>query len=542
MFLVVNSASASSLEIANAYINLREIPAGNVFCFPFQGNKTAVSGAIFRDRILLPILDEIEQRGLAAQIDYVVYSSDFPWRIDFSKDFPDEDFPPQLSPRGSLTGLTYLYEFVRQQRKEVANLGTNFYYAEPLRGITVPRAFRNSYRWNPGGRRAGAQGLPYLISSMLGVTSGRGNKVAEVINCLELAKQADGTRPQGTVYFFKHNGPRSVPRHDFFEAAATELRRLGVEAKVIDGQFPSNKGGIAGLTTGVSRVDLAKLGNRFLPGAFVDNLTSSGGNLSKPKNMVNPQTGKPRRFQTSVADFIRFGATAACGTVIEPYSIRQKFPMPSFHVCYASGCSLGESFYQSVSGPYQQLLVGDPLCQPWAVFPQLTVAEVSTGAMLQGEVQISPQAEKQGTTIREFALFVDGKLSQTARPGEALRLDTAKHLDGFHELRIVARDDTPIETQGRWRAEVWFKNGTEAIDLSTSTPRVSSSVPTVPVNVRSTNGELVELFCRGSKVGEVEQGSDVVVVDTKVLGIGKVELIAVSSQVRSRPLSLEVTP
>ena len=36
---------------------------------------------------------------------------------------------------------------------------------------------------------------------------------------------------------------------------------------------------------------------------------------------------------------------------------------------YARGCSLAESFYQSISGPYQLLIVGDPLCQPWAVLP-----------------------------------------------------------------------------------------------------------------------------------------------------------------------------
>ena len=57
--------------------------------------------------------------------------------------------------------------------------------------------------------------------------------------------------------------------------------------------------------------------------------------------------------------------------MIEPYSIQAKFPHPGIHVHYCRGASLAEAFYQSVNAPYQLLVVGDPLCQPWATIPQV---------------------------------------------------------------------------------------------------------------------------------------------------------------------------
>ena len=73
--------------------------------------------------------------------------------------------------------------------------------------------------------------------------------------------------------------------------------------------------------------------------------------------------------QTPLSEFLRYGAAGASGTVIEPYAIPEKFPSPQIHVHYARGCTLAEAYYQSVHGPAQFLIVGDPLCRPWATIP-----------------------------------------------------------------------------------------------------------------------------------------------------------------------------
>ena len=79
VLLVVNANSDSSLLLANHYISLREIPEKNVVYLdnvPGSRSETCTL-ASFRTQILLPIVEQIEERKLA-NIDYIVYSSDFP--------------------------------------------------------------------------------------------------------------------------------------------------------------------------------------------------------------------------------------------------------------------------------------------------------------------------------------------------------------------------------------------------------------------------------------------------------------------------------
>jgi len=542
VFLLVNSTSQDSLTVANHYIALRKIPATNVFYLPYKSSKTEISGAVFRKQILLPAFAEIERRKLANQIDYLVYSCDFPWRVFFASDFPDKKFPPQLAPRGSLTGLTFLAAFVKEKRREVVHPNTNWYFMEPMRGITISRAFRSRYRWATGGRRTGAQGLSYMISSMLGVTDGRGNKLPEIISSLRLAQKADGTKPTGTVYFMKHNGPRSTPRHDLFAAAATELRRTGVAAKVLDGKFPSNKSSIAGLTCGTAYADLRGSGCRFLPGAFCDNLTSFGAVFSNYLPLINKKTKRKSVYQLSVADFIRHGATGASGPVFEPYNIRQKFPLPSVHVHYANGCSLGEAFYQSVSGPYQQLLVGDPLCQPWADIPAVLASEITQGTILRGQVKIQPKVRPENLkSVKQFELFVNGTRTQRCKPGGTFLIDTTAIQDGHHELRVVATDDTPIETQGRLITKVTIKNGLGAISLSTKNVKIPSGTKYITINAASTASTPVEVYCNSLKLGSIPRGTGKLRIETTKLGAGPIELHGVSDGVRSKPLLIEIS-
>jgi len=539
VFLLVNSNSQDSLTVANHYIALRKIPPTNVLYLPLRGSKVDVPSSAFRSRILAPALAEIERRNLSGQIDYMIYSCDFPWRINFTRDFPEENFPLQLKPSASLTAATFFAKFVQEKRKEMIGLTTNLYFNEPVRRMTISRAFSSRYRWASGGMRA-RQGLSYMISAMLGVTEGRGNTVKEIVASLRRATAADATHPTGTVYFMKHQGLRSTPRHDQYDAAAAELQFQGINAKVLKGKFPDNKKNIIGLTCGTAFADVKTSGCSFLPGAFCDNLTSAGANFVIPKQMINNRTGKRRRFQVTVCDLIRHGATAACGTVIEPRNIPEKFPSPFVHAHYAHGCSLGEAFYQSVSGPYQQLLVGDPLCQPWADIPVVKVDGISVGKMLRGQVEMTPTVGEHKNPISEFELYVDGSRTHSCKLGGKLLLDTTTLQDGHHELRIVVRDDTPIETQGRLIAAVTVKNGRDAIGLTTRQKKISPGVKDVAIEVACTSQTLVELFCNSQKLGSLPSGTGSLKIATEKLGAGSVEVYAVSSGLRSKPLRLEI--
>ena len=59
-FLVVNSASASSLTIANHYIELRKIPSSNVLYLDWKRDLNTIDVNTFRTEILGPVLQAID--------------------------------------------------------------------------------------------------------------------------------------------------------------------------------------------------------------------------------------------------------------------------------------------------------------------------------------------------------------------------------------------------------------------------------------------------------------------------------------------------
>jgi hypothetical protein len=72
VFLVVNASSPDSVAVANAYAELRGIPPINVLMLPWQASTESVSIATFRSDLLDPVLQAIDGRRLAPQINCVV--------------------------------------------------------------------------------------------------------------------------------------------------------------------------------------------------------------------------------------------------------------------------------------------------------------------------------------------------------------------------------------------------------------------------------------------------------------------------------------
>src|SRR5690606_31145539 len=142
-------------------------------------------------------------------------------------------------------------------------------------------------------------------------------------------------------------------------------------------------------------------------------------------------------------------AAGASGTVWEPMALQSKFPLPSVQVHYRRGCSLAESFYQSLLGPYQLLIVGDPLCQPWAMPPKVEV-NIEPKQKISGEMEIVPKVSPAvGKAVGMIEFYLDGRLLVGLPPGKSLKLDTSPLPDGVHELRVIASNADPIESQGR---------------------------------------------------------------------------------------------
>ncbi len=351
--VVVNEDSWASAAVANAYVHLRGIPERNVIVISGLSSFETIGVEEFRNRILIPVFSAIKARGLQGAIDCIAYSADMPFGVDLGGDIGSSAVPAWSGGRGSLTGMTYLHEAVLARSiAEYSAMDSNRYAGRTVAG-EVPR-FRSQTAWDALGMPVtNGAGRRYMLSTMLGATSGRGTSVREAVAALERAVAADGTCPTGTIYYTVSDDIRTRVRQWGFEEAVRLLKNEGVEAEIVKGPLPQGRGDIAGATVGTAEFDFAAAGSRILPGAIYDNLTSFGGILLLLSD------------QTPMTEFTRHGAAGVSGTVTEPGAIQAKFPTPFIHVYYARGASLAEAFYRSVAAPYQLLIVGDPLCRPW---------------------------------------------------------------------------------------------------------------------------------------------------------------------------------
>ena len=646
--VVVNSDSFASLAVANAFVAARQVPASNLVYLAL-GDLTdfeIVDVATFRERILRPAFETLETRGLAAQIDYLVYSSDIPYAIRVGGDVGDRELPKELTETASVNGLTYLFPLVLAEKPEYLSLGSNFYarlpvqfaaadpqtwtdeqrqlyqqavqqmkekqYAEAAASLGAlveahPRAahlwynracvlarldrpdeaiealkravetgwvdgrhmqadeelatlrnrddfqtlmqrleelsprlrptmgFSSLIGWNPAGQPGPPNaGIRYLLSTMLSVTSGRGLSVSEAISQLQRSAAADGTFPEGTVYLMENDDVRSRPRQPMFADTVTMLDKLGVRAEIVSGTLPKNRDDVIGLVAGTASFDWPGSGSSILPGAICEHLTSTGGVMIE------------RGGQTPLSEFLRHGAAGTSGTVTEPYAIAAKFPLPFLHVHYAQGCSLAEAFYQSVAGPYQLLIVGDPLCAPWAQRPAVRVPELPNP--VRGEIRLQPMAAPPlGSVIGRFDLYVDGIRRAVCLPGQTLTLDTSQLPDGQHEFRLVAVIGDAIQTQGHviWTVDV--DNHGRSLELAADGPAVVSLGQQLTLRTAMDGAASIELMHHGRVLGRLEGPEGEFAVDSSDLGLGSASLAAVARleaegpvAAVSRPISIQV--
>lgn len=398
----------------------------------------------------------------------------------------------------------------------------------------APHGFRNAYSWAPNGmiNRIG-QGRRYFLSAMLSVTRDNGISDRDSLEYLSRAVYADDTQPKGTIYYTQTKDVRSTTRLGNFNPAMKVIREMGHEARIEKSPLPSRRGDVMGLTCGTAKFDFEASGCTLVPGAFADNLTSAGGIFITST-------------QTKLTEFLRFGAAGASGTVVEPYALQAKFPHPMVHAHYLAGCSLAEAFYQSVHGPYQIILVADPLCQPFANRPKIAITSPKPKADVSGKFKIDLSRDGSQVTAAGIEIFLDGTMIHRGPNRNSISLDTADLNDGYHELRIVSVARDAIESRGTASREINVNNKGHYTKISTA--QSSFSFPAqIKVDAETNFGEKIVIRQNSKTVGVITSQKGSTDVSTASLGVGDIELQAISYRegentgVASPPIAIRVT-
>jgi hypothetical protein len=365
---------------------------------------------------------------------------------------------------------------------------------------------------------------------VLAVTRNNGTSLEDAIKYLQTAASADYTHPQGSFFFASTGDVRTTARQAGFDSAVAGLRQLGLDAQVIRETMPRRQKQVAGAMLGAKTLHWPMSMSQILPGAIVDNMTSLGGRMKGDHH-------------TLATEFLKWGAAGSSGTVVEPFSVQAKFTHPMIFVHYARGCSLAEAYYQSVQGPFQLLIVGDALCQPWAKPVEFDVVGLSPGDTITGEMRLEVKTDDQAR-IDHFELFLDGVRSNVAPRVGRFSFDAAKISSGHHELRIVAVAAGPLETQSRMILPFVVDHGNGLVELTADQTAIDAGGQVeFTADAKDAVGP-IELRQNGRLVGTIAASGQSIRVSGSQLGAGASRLIATATiqgqLVQSVPVTVSV--
>ena len=464
VLLLVNAQSQPSLKVGNTFAAFRSIPKRNIVYLDLPesayGGTATITPEEFTRLIWEPAQEVIKERGLEDQILAWVYSVDFPIRIKTD---------PSDRKQMSLLGLT----FVRNKMPALDLVKDGKYFSKlfvgpnerlrralPAISLHVRKSgVEQSIPLPKGGellRKGLGDNMP-LPCMMLGYTGEKGNSVETVINCLNLGAKSDGLRLRRPIYFITSDDVRSTCRAWEFAPTAQELLHFGMQP-IITTNFPTGAKQVMGVMMGAEKVDPSKIGS-FAPGAMAEHLTSWGAEFQKP--------------QTKITDWIKAGATATAGTVVEPFSNPNKFVNARYFVHCVSGATILESFYQSIACPLQSLLLGDPLARPYAFLPEVSVLgpeklDRDVTYLIKAELKAMP------TATFSYAFMLDGKMVQDWSDDPSFFLRLSRTSDGYHEIRGLARIHATITYSGFETKSIFINRLGRSISINPDIKKIAA--------------------------------------------------------------------
>jgi len=530
--LIVDPQNEVSMYLANVYADARGLPIGStIYMRPDADNYPSFVG--FN---IAALLGELQRRGRLDRTDFVLVaptSRTLAFRVPASG-FVNDQCPPDTS-RFSVSGA-YTMAFQSQQILGGGLSGTqrSEFWAYAGQGAIPLRSSRTYLLGSP----TTGPGDRYFVGAMLGYTGGRGNTPEELIAMFERSAGADGTNPSGGFYFMRTGDQaRSGPREPLFGAAISQLQQLGAAAFDRNGVLPPAGSVCAGILTGAASTGIATSGVQLIAGSFGDSLTSWGATFDIGQ-------------QEKVSAWIGAGASGSFGTVEEPCNFSGKFPSARAHPFYREGLTMGEAVFRSLQfRPYQGLLYGDALTRPWAAIPSVTVAGPKHRNLQFPLLQLpySASATRPGVSIGQIDVLIDGVLVKTIGNGAPLALQLFGINDGWHEVRLVARENSTLETEGSWVGSFTLNTKGTTIEASAAQTQGCRRTKFVFEYNISTPGAIEARLVHGSRVLDASpKGSGIFEAYGNDIGAGparvQVEaLLADGTVVRGAPIELDIT-
>ncbi|MCF7847578.1 MAG: hypothetical protein K9M45_01915 [Kiritimatiellales bacterium] len=532
LLLLVNPGDEHQVRIAAEYQRLRHIPDGNiVFIEPRQlvgfyraTEADTATGFNYVETYLKPIVDHIIANALRNQIDYISWLGQ-PFRMT------------GLS-GGAANAISHDYALT---------------YLNALVGGTTPEDISRAIfprdeitaSYTEGANEALIHTNDDLyVGTTLAFTGLFGNSPDDVISNLQRTASADGTRPAGTIYFAENDNIRSNTRESQWPATQAGLTARGisfVQEFGVSGNTPLNRTDVRGAVIGAATYTIPN-GSTYLPGSWADSLTSSGSNFDT-------------RNQTKAAELIHTGAGGSSGTVIEPYAISARFPHSHIFLYSADGSTIGEAFYKSSGTPLLQLMLGDPLGQPYADVPTVVIdSGPAEDATVSSNVPVTVSASLSdpnlATGIDRIDLYIDGKMTDTMPGSNAtFNVDTTALSDGRHELRFVAVNNAAAQSQNHLLRHVNVDNDGRSVSAGSDVDAGTSASVNIPVSsvAGSSTVDRIELRHIGHVVGQLAAGAGSINLDVTPLAFGDNTLVPVAvcsdgAEVAGNPITVSRAP
>jgi len=418
VMVMVNGEDLSAMAVADHYADVRSLPPGHI-C-PINGVDPEAN-SIALDDYISTILDGLNgclsTLPQQEEVDYLVLVRGLPYRVSL--------------PTGSSVSLSAMLQVSNTTKSTTgeplagfpistwggvkqASIENPWYVgSSPTDVYTLENTYMGHYSTaitiasddqQPRAPRRQSAPLSHLweyTGNLFIVSLLDGFDHEDAMDLIDRGAASDGSFPTAPITCMTAADSARGARDPECAFATDLLARAGIPAQYIESHDAELSGeSLAGLLTGTTDFADGIEGNEWVAGAFAGNLTSFG---AVPNNFrcADDGTCPASESQTSIARFIRGGATFAHGTASEP--LNNCFPGAGMFLLSTMGYSAIESALMTQRFLYwQNVYLGDPLSAPWAERP---VLNISTDLPVNRPPDITATHPN---GIAELRLYVDG--------------------------------------------------------------------------------------------------------------------------------------